>query len=403
MATLPSASRLERASKCVGSAVLPRVDDVTTAMERGSAIHAFLARVAEVGREEALAEVPEAYRAACEVVDLDVLPTAALEVIAELALAYDVEAGTARELGRNLRKYPRVAASECIGVADIVTLTPDEVFVADYKAGRGLLTSAQENTQLRLLGLAVARRFRRPRVRVALIRLLEDGTALFDSVDFDAFELDVVAEDLRDLAGRIAAARDRMARGEPPPVTTGAHCRRCPSLVYCPAQTALIRKMVESPDHVARDILAELTPEHASTAWERLKVVEEVVRRARESLYAFARDHPIPLPSGMVLGEVEVRRRVLDGSKAYEVLERLHGPAVAHSGVELEATQAGIERALQGVAGATGEKLVILKRHAMKALEEAGAVTVRTNRSVREHRPDQPGAAPSQGVGVAQR
>ena len=386
----PTASSLERAGRCVGSAILPRVDEVTDAASRGLAIHTFLARVAEVGREEALGEVSEEFRPVCAAIDLDVLPTSALEVIAELAVAYDPESGAARELGRNIgRRYPPAGPGEFVGTADIVTLSAAEVFVADFKTGHGLITPAKENPQLRFLGLAAARLFGRRQLRVSLIRIAEDGTPFFDSADLDALELDAIEEEVRDLARRLDQAKDLLTLGEPPPVTTGIHCRRCPSLVYCPGQTALVKKLGGHPEAVADEIVAALTPEQAATAWARMKVVEEVLRRTREALYAYARDNGIHLPNGVVVGEVETHRRQLDGRLAFEVLERLHGHDVARAAVDVEASQASIERALRGVAEATGEKLAKLKRRVMAELEQVGAVSVRTSKVVREHLQDQ--------------
>lgn len=385
---LPTASSLERAGRCVGSTILPKADEVSDASTQGTVIHAFLARVAEVGREEALGDLPEELRETCAAIDLDLLPTSSLEVIPELAIAYDPATGTARELGRNIgRRYPPVHPGEFVGTADIVTMSKAEVFVGDFKTGRTLITPAKDNPQLRMLGLAAARLFNRRHLRVAIIRITEEGTPFFDSADYDALELDTIEEDLRDLARRIDQAKDLLDLGQPPPVTVGTHCRWCPSLPYCPAQVALVKKLAGEPELVAEDITSALTPESASRAWARLKVVEEVIRRVREGVYAYARDHAIQLPNGLVVGEVESQRRALDGRVTYEVLTRLHGPEVAQAAVDLEASQAGIERALRGVAEAAGVKLAKLKREVMSKLEEAGAVSVKTFRTVREHRP----------------
>lgn len=390
----PTASSLERAGRCIGSAILPRVDEVTDAASRGLAIHAFLARVAEVGREEALGDVSEEFRPVCAAIDLDVLPTSALEVIAELAMAYDPETGTARELGRNIgRRYPPVGPYEFVGTADVVTVSAADVLVADFKTGRGMITPATDNAQLRLLGLAASRLFERRRLRVAIIRITEEGTPYFDSADFDAVGLDIIEEELRDLGRRISHAKDLLEIGEPPPITVGNHCRRCPSLIYCPGQTTLVRRLASEPAGSGDEPFAALTPEQAATAWARLKVAEEVVRRGREALYAYARDYGIHLANGVVVGEVETQRRQLDGRAAFEVLDRLHGLDVARAAVEIEASQASIERALRGVAEETGEKLAKLKRRVMAELEQVGAVSVRTSRVVREHLPDPKGKA----------
>ena len=355
---LPSASSLERASMCVGSAVLPRVESTNEAAEKGRALHAFLARVAEVGRDAALDEVSSEYRPLCEGIDLDVLPVSSLHVAAEVALAYNPETGVARELGRNLdRAYRMVEATEFMGTADVICVGPDELFVGDYKTGMGLLTAARENWQLRFLALAASRVFERSKVRVAIIRILEDGTPLSDSAEFDAVDLDGIAVDLRDLGDRVGRAQELAFVGEAPPLATGTHCRWCKSLVYCPAQTALVKQLASNVDVVADDIFAALTPEHASTAWSRLKVIEEVVGRVREALYAYAREHTIVLQNGHVVGEVETQRRVIDGKVAFGVLDRMFGQEVATSAVDLDASQASVERALRVVAEQTGSKL----------------------------------------------
>ena len=149
----------------------------------------------------------------------------------------------------------------------------------------------------------------------------------------------------------------------------------------------LVRKLVDAPAEFTNVICDALTPDVAAAAWTQLKLVEEVTRRVREGLYAFAREHPVLLPNGVVLGEVETQRRAVDGRVAFDVLTRLHGDEVARAAVELDASQASIERALRPVAEATGAKLSALKRTVMAELEQFGAISVRTSRSVREHAP----------------
>jgi hypothetical protein len=225
-------------------------------------------------------------------------------------------------------------------------------------------------------------------VRVGIIRILDDGTPLSDSADFDTVDLDSIAEDLRVLAQKVGRAQELAFLDQPPPLTTGAHCRYCKSLVYCPAQTSLVRRLAGEADVVARDILAELTPERASQAWQRLKVVEEVVGRVREALYAYAREQPIQLPGGTVVGLVQTQRRALDGRVAFRVLRDRFGSDIAEAAVELEASQASIERALRVVSEQSGAKLAGLKRQVMAALDQEGGISLKTSTSIREHRRD---------------
>lgn len=387
MPFLPSASSLERASRCIGSAVLPKVENVTEAADKGKALHAFLARVVEVGRDEAMQEVSPEYRDLCAAIDTDMLPVTAVDVTAEVAFAYDPAKGTARMLGQNIdRAYSLAEPTEFMGTADVVCVGPGELFIGDYKTGMGFVTPARENWQLRFLALAASKVHNRTAVRVAIIRITEDGTPFSDSVDFDAVDLDGIAEDLRVLGRKVGEAQELAFLDRAPPVTTGAHCRYCKSLVYCPAQTALTKRLATDPDRVADDILAALTPESASAAWGRLKVVEEVVSRVREALYAFAREQPIHLPGGTVVGPVETQRRVIDGRVAFSVLSERFGEDIATAAVDLDASQASIERALRVVSEQSGAKLASLKRQVMQAVEREGGISLRTSTAIREHR-----------------
>jgi RecB family exonuclease len=386
MSIIITASRLQRAVCCPASVVLPQVQEESEPARRGTAIHAFLAAVPDVGRDAALAEVPADYRADCEVIDLETLPIADLdEIAAEVAFAFDVETGEARELGRNIGRAYQVGPTEIAGTADVVAFGPFELYVADFKTGRGIVASPRANWQLKLLALAASRTYGVDQVRVAIIRLREDGTPEYESAVFTAFDLDLAAAELRDLVQSINRLQTAVANGLVPDVNTGAHCRRCAAAPACPAFKGLVQRLAGEPDAVADQITAELTPETAARAWARLKQVEEIIRRAREGLYAFARETPIQLGDGRVLGETATRRRVLDGRVAYDCLEKLHGLAVAEAAVDVEASQASIERALREVARESGATLAGLKRGVMAEMEKAGGIEVHVSRSVREH------------------
>ena len=142
-----------------------------------------------------------------------------------------------------------------------------------------------------------------------------------------------------------------------------------------------------APEEVGEDILSELTSSRLQRRGRGSRPRRRCIRRASEAMYAFAREYRIELPNGLVLGEVETKRRIIEGRAAYSVLEHLHGKTVAEAAVELEASQASIERALRVVADETGSKLAKLKRDVMRELEQAGAISFRTSRSVREHLP----------------
>ena len=98
--TMPSASALERSFACPASAVLERLPDVpSAAAKRGQSLHAKYQK-----------DVPSEF---AELLGGD--------VIAELALAYDVEADKARVIGRDVgRNYGEVLPSEVAMSLDMV-------------------------------------------------------------------------------------------------------------------------------------------------------------------------------------------------------------------------------------------------------------------------------------------
>jgi hypothetical protein len=389
---LLTASSLGRYAVCPASAVLPRVESVPhERTTRGSVIHRCLELVAQVGREEALAEVPDEYRAACEAIDLDALPLDGMRWAQEVSFAYDVATGRARVIGHGLSReeaYQGLAPTEVTGTADSVGISADglTVYVTDYKTGRTEIARAAINWQLRFLALASTRAYGAVHARVALIHIPDSGLPWYDPASFDAWEVDGVALELRRLWDRVAFAAASVAAGEPPLCTTGDLCRWCPSLPYCPAQTALVRQVARDVEE-GRDLAGALTPATAAAAWERVKSIKAAVKRAESAIYTFAAGSPIPLPGGLVLGPVETTREEVDGAVARAVLGELHGWDVADRACEFSTSKAAIERALRGVAATTGKKITHLKRDALEAIGEARGITRKTTTTIKEHVP----------------
>jgi hypothetical protein len=389
---LLTASSLQRYAMCAASAVLPRVESAPHERTvRGSAIHSFLEAVPVVGREEALATVPEEWRAACALIDLDALPLDGAKVAQEVTYAFNVATGKARELGRSLGRDYRgtCKATEIVGTADVVGLSADgtAVYVDDFKTGRSELARAAVNWQLRMLALAACRTYGARRAHVSLIHIEDNGTAWADRASFDAFDLDVIAADLRALVARVREAAEAVAAGASPTCTTSDLCRWCPSLTYCPAQTALVRTVIGELDtDPAGGFATPVTVEQASTAWERLKSIKAAIKRAEQALYTYAAAHPIPLPGGMVLGPVETSREDVDGEIARRVLAEIHGAEVAERACDWSTSKAAIERALRPLA-TKERKITHLKRDALAAIAEAGGVRRNVTTSIREHVP----------------
>jgi len=391
-----SGSTLERVRMCSGSQVLPHARDTSPAAERGSAIHAYLAGVLALGREAALLLVPPEWRAACEAIPLDALPHVnPAGYVAEVAFAYDVDAGTSRELGRDLTRaqaeqlYATLGESEVPVTIDVGALTADGegVVVADAKTGRGPVVPAARNAQLLLGALPGTRAGGRDRAVVMSIRLRDEGRPWFDGFALDEIDLAAGAAELRKVAARVRAARAEVAAGRRPDVALGEHCKYCPARASCDAQTGLLRQLMQAPAGWREDFGGELTPARAAAAYRLWRLVDEVVKRAGGQLFAYATEHPIDLGDGLVFGPTQTKRESVDGAVARAVLTERFGADVAHAALSYETSKAAIKEALRAEAQKTGTPLAQLEREALELIRHAGGVDTKVSATTKEHRP----------------
>lgn len=393
-------SQAERAELCPASQALPWAKAEAEPARRGNVVHAFLALVPRVGREAALAAIAtDEDRATCAVIDLDRLPIVdAAGFAAEVALAYDVELTTAREIGRDIgRAYGPLGPHEVPLTLDVLGLGADgqSVFVGDYKTGRGHVTPARENRQLRLGALAACRAYGRERAEVALVHVVDDHV-FFDRATLDIFDLDAHADDLRITAAAVLAARQEVATGRTPDVVEGAHCRYCPAFKGCPAKTSLLRNITERPSEWRGQVSAALVEsedealdlERARQAYMLWRRAKEVVDRAGDQLHAYAFEvGGIPLDDGRVFGPVRTAREYVDGAITRKVLTELHGADIAERAVTYESTKSAIRDALRVVASTSGAKITHLERDALAAIDAAGGLDRRETATVKEHYP----------------
>lgn len=399
---LATGSELQRLAVCIGGArgVLPRVIEVepSDAAARGTAIHAFLATVGTLGREEALARVPEEWRSACEVIDLDQLPQIdPKEYAHELAFAFDLNTAKGRVLGTvgdgppyltREQAYASLGMNELGCTLDICALTTDGrgVFIADIKTGRKAVASAARNLQLMLGAIAMSRAFDRAEATVAIIYTHDDGTSWFDRATFDAMDMDAIEVDLCALADRIHDGRELVAAGGRPELVLGQHCNFCPSKRGCPGRVETLAAITADPAAEKRTVRELLTPERAAIAYRRIKVAKQLITDAETELYFFAQSHPIDLGDGVVYGVAPGRKTtLLDGKVTHRVLEEAYGRAVADEACTLEAGVGAVEKALVRVRqeraketppGMKPPAQAAITREAMERLRNAGAVRV---------------------------
>lgn len=269
---------------------------------------------------------------------------------AEVAFAYDVESGTVRELKKaHERDYSDRRRTEIPGTADLVQIMPCRtLLVRDWKTGhRALSKRPGHDPQMRFLGFAAARLWNAQEVAVELVHIDETG-AYPDRADFDAWELDTIADELRALNTRLRA---------PCVPTPGSHCHDlyCPIVAQCPATV----RAIEAIDRAAAPrfpMTGEFCDaEHVREVLIRLPLIRDacdaIEARAKEWAQ---RNGPVPM-DGDMWGPVEHegRERVEATPEAIEVVNRHLGDC-AHKAIEYDVTKASLER---------GAKAVVAVRH----------------------------------------
>jgi hypothetical protein len=300
----------------------------------------------------------------------------------EAAYAWDYVSGVGRHLGNNLGRKYNSTETEFAGAADALGVDQDDVVVVDLKTGRGSVAAPDRNMQLRFLALAACRAHGFERARVGLWLAPAGSEPRWQWAHLDAFELAVVETELRDIARRVLAAREAVAKGETPRLTIGEHCSRmyCPSAVYCPARSGLAHRLGNNLAEWRAELVALFEPSTAGQVYQRVKAARAVLNEVETALYGFARENPVDLGNGKWLREHETRREVLDGDVVYKAVAALHGPEVALAAVELKATKAGLERALKSLPGPVAPRA----RAVLEAVRLAGGAEVKVSTSVGE-------------------
>lgn len=381
-------SKLQVASLCPASQVLEQTRDYRPKSESGTRKHAFLLRdVYKHGREKALEMIEdEALRAECEAIDTDRIPLDPATVATEVAFAIEVSTGNVRELGRDMSRDEYLALvkpNEVPGIVDVVGLTDDAVVIIDIKTGQPMVP-ASRSLQLLAGAYAASRVYDRPRAEVAFI--YTSRGAWWDKASFDELDLDAFPAMLGAIHARVENARERFAAGEKIPVTPNQHCKHCDAWRNCEAQTSLIRIMAEAPEQIDSEVRYQLTPATARKAYERLKMAEAVIKRAREAVYAYAEREAIDLGDGVYFGATESGKESVNGRAAFNILAEKFGPEVALDACDLETSKAAIKRALRPIAGREGKTLAALERETLDELRKAGAVEKKWTTSVKEYR-----------------
>ncbi len=353
----PTASSLWLAELCPASHVLPQIRETSEAQAVGTAVHRFLERCPQIGKQEALAELDDEARELCQDLDSAELPHG----LCEATVVYDIWARTGQMIGEGLgRKYPDGPGIAC-GTVDVLQLR--DRIVWDYKTGWP--GPAAESIQLQALGLYSARAYDWMRVTVGHLRI--SGERLRP----DMAELGPVA--LAAAHERVASIYEQYERnlqtGEAD-IRPGEHCTNCSAQPQCPATMALTSRTSAAawanPDSALPEDISS-----PAAAYAFLVRVEDLTKRLRSELKRQAAAAPIPLPNGKELAIVEVEKTKISAA-AMPILREAIGQE------RLDSCCSVSKAALARTTGAGVSRLLLRK------LAEAGALTEKTERQLRE-------------------
>lgn len=386
---LPSASRLQLAMACPASQALGQVDTAWAAGEKGNEKHAALdAHCDSKPPGAAHAE----WLAGFDGETIELLKGMRCEV----TYAYDYPTGHARSLGDHLeRAYGSANATEYVGTVDYVGVVDTGITIVDLKTGMADVPHPSRNMQLRMLALAACRTHNAEKARVGILHAPEGRQPWMEWATVDAFELQVIATQLRDLAQKIEWARNAADKNKLPWLTAGEHCTYCPARFTCPTRVAMARAMATAPDEYGMSLKHSLDDDAiAGAALARWRAAKKILDEVGSALYARAKERPIPLADGRAWGPKAKETEEIDAEKAWTVLAKEYGPEAARVAMSLDTSKAGVERMvrhLRTTAGLAGT-LKELHTEALRKLRDAGCVTTKRSEKYEEFTPALPAA-----------
>jgi len=387
MATM---SGLARTEICVASEVLERTETAGSIYARhGTAVHGYLECIAQgMSRERALALVVSAHREACAALDLDLLPHSQPGAWrAEVAMAYDWAADTARVLDAAGRAYGELGETEVAGTTDLVGLHADgeTVVILDPKTGWKHLGAPSESLQLLSYAVAAARAFGRTKAQVGFIFLREGQEPRLVVEDVSEAQLEEAAERIRAIMERAYLAK---AGALPVVPVKGEHCDYCPAIQRCPAHVSMLAPFLFGSADVARGALVgdpgpvvSLRPDQVAQALEAAKQVVDMGERMVADLQQLIRALPagsvVDARTGKVAVEVLVEVERLDPGLARPVLDELFGADLAHFAIETKTTlsKAAVERLVDQKRAVTKEKKKDMMVEVLGRIRAAGGIS----------------------------
>ena len=312
-----SASAAARVEACPGSLYLQAVSRTSEDAERGNGGHKFLELVADgIPKHLALEAIAPEYRDECAAIDLDATFSGLVSLRPEVAYAIDVRDGSVRLLGSRLARAYVCGEYEVPGTVDLVAtdVMSDVPVAVDWKTGFADVPHPSVNLQVGFAAYCVAAESGAGEVEGRIAYHRGGGVPRVERHRFDSWELDGFLERLQRIHAAALEARGRQTTLRP-----GEHCRYCPALASCDAQTGLARDMLPVLAETQRR-LTMLTPEQAGEAWQKLRAIKQLADHVEEGLKAMARQQPLPLPNGQVLKETRSHAVSFNKSTALALL-----------------------------------------------------------------------------------
>jgi hypothetical protein len=260
------------------------------AADKGTRFHAAIAHYIDSGEVPPMADDIEAlFKSARAWVD----GFGRDKLSAEVALAWDHAADTARRVDAPSRGYPK--APGCLyGTADVVAVNRAlrVGYLVDWKSGDG----SGATPQLRTLAMMLARSEGLDSVTVEALEVSAVGVTAVCRETLDSLALDAHAGELADAIAAIPTA-------EPTP---GPHCGElyCACRATCPAGRTIVEQVIPAEALVKHRWSVDIaSPEHAAWLLDHARLVEAAAKAVKDAVKAACPPEGWTLADGSTLRE----------------------------------------------------------------------------------------------------
>jgi len=293
----------------------------------------------------------------------------------EVTIAYDPTTDTAREIDA-----PELATEdEIVGTVDALRVVDGCVEIVDWKTGATARSiDPDRSQQLRWYSLAAARALGVERARPSIVALSESGYGTWHGRELDAFDLDEIRDELRDLLRRAPSALPVLGR----------HCRAhyCPIVASCPAVLAQAKAVLRSVSTMATPTAEPTTDDEARATRIAVRALEAALEKYDNAVKRYVdRNGPLDLGDGTSLAAVEQEgRESIDAGipGAVSAIREELGDR-ADEALEVKTSKAAIERAIRARLRESGE----IERGAIKAAVDKIDARLRGLGAVRQGAP----------------